>query len=233
MEQLPGSSPFDSDYGGSSACSSRASFTSCLPPNVESSLTSLLNEISVTDSDSLEQLDRENAHFVISESIMRAFEEIKWTMSESQVKETRRNSTSSSTTATALTPVKTTSLSDEAGKQLVRLRCPPPSINLTPSSSLPSLNEATGDDGEEEEVLSSCQTPVPLDQVNGIDMSSISGLHDKGFSLSNASLFSSKHYFSSLHPECLTLTLILSFEIFSFHRLIRCNNLSSVGYLNK
>jgi hypothetical protein len=97
----------DSDYYGSSLCSSVAEpssppssrsassqlkqeshpFTRVIDPSV---LEGLLSEISVTDSDTLEQLDRENAHFTISESIISVFEEIKWGLQEKLFVEERK-----------------------------------------------------------------------------------------------------------------------------------------------
>lgn len=75
----------DSDYGSSlSSCGlSRTSLSHHSGPLAhQSSLVSLISEISCTDSDSLEQLERENAHFTISESLIQVFEEIRWSGQE-------------------------------------------------------------------------------------------------------------------------------------------------------
>jgi hypothetical protein len=186
--------------------SSRASF--CQSPGIaDQSLMSLISEISCTDSDSLEQLDRENAHFSISESIIQVFEEIRWSHEQSTDLRDRpsdvtisapvpllSHSSHSSESFSLRHPSSSSPLSheDEQCKQWVRIRSrciSEEDSNLNRSSSQVSLSDSETDPLNCS--LASQSIAEPLYHVETADFMPV--IKNWGVSLSNTSLFSREY----------------------------------------
>lgn len=196
----------DSDYGSSLSSSrlqSRTSFSCGLHSDQQSSLVSLISEISCTDSDSLEQLERENAHFTISESLIQVFEEMKW-LAEEHPESASRIDASSSTPISHLpshSPMTPNSppvrAMDEGMKQWIRFRGRGFSANeeeedsrLPQSPSQSSLNDSDAD------VLNCSLTSQSFaEQMERLETTGLMPMvKNWGISLSNTSLFSRKSH---------------------------------------
>ena len=202
-----------SDYGYSSSFSysssdqqpSRSSFS--FPPVDQSNLISLISEISATDSDSLEQLERENVHFVICESLIQALEEMRWSAQQSVTDPNHsfrskncHKRHASNVSLTESIPRTSSPAPDDMTRQWVRFRSRIVSSDDDfPLSSSPSILSAM--DSETDFMncsMSSVQSfAEPLDCVENTALLPV--LKNWGISLSNTSLFSCEslnHLFS-------------------------------------
>ena len=202
----------DLDYGyGSSMSSSQlpsSRASACPSPGAadQSSLVSLISEISCTDSDSLEQMERENAHFSISESVIQVFEEMRWSQEQSPDCGSRFDRSMS----TPLPPLNPSSQSsdeisfhdqslhsnmpdDEVCKQWIRIKgrisCEE-EVNLLRSPSQSSLS-----DSEVDPLNCSMTSHSITEQMDRLEAAAfLPIIKNWGVSLSNTSLFSCKSY---------------------------------------
>lgn len=171
----------------------------------QSSLVSLISEISCTDSDSLEQLERENAHFSISESIIQVFEEMRWTQEQSP-DSSNLFDRSTSTPTPQLNPSSNSSdriyshdqsphasQLEEDCKQWIRIRGRFTSEEEEDVSLLKSVSELSLSDSEVDPLncsLTSTTISEPLDRLESAAFLPV--IKNWGVSLSNTSLFSCK-----------------------------------------
>lgn len=207
----------DSDYGSSLASSMSAGFKR-YRSSLADRIAALITSLNVTDSEQLEQLDRENAHFSLSESIIETFEAMKCEAKRGALPTvtppvpTQRNPTPDG--AERLRDLPATS-NHEKSKQMIRFRRKARSAigglgsdassNLTssPSTSLSSLDHLTDhvdseDDYSRTAIEAEEASDLFVDEVTEeLDLLDTSGclnsIRENGLSLSNTSLFSRKY----------------------------------------
>lgn len=199
---------YDSDYGSAFDSMSRTSSRQSL----SESLVSLISNLHVTDSEQLEQLDRENVHFSLSESIIETLEIMRWEQ-KTAAKVDKPLERGGSPSSLASEATSNNSSKPCENRQWIRIKRPfrPSSSNLISpvtcnsadltdclqddETSAKELNsssvlDTTFDEETQDEFGYEYEVTDELDSLN--TSGHLSFVRERGLSLSNTSLFSSE-----------------------------------------